>query len=225
MTDSPSSETAPDSVSSTTRASPRGEARRKRQLEVAREHFLEHGFAATSINEIARQAGGSLATLYRNFGNKDGLFLAVMQQEAQTVWSVMDHEANETRSVEEALEDFGMAMLALALAPELIRLFRGLAFESGRNPQLGKLCRDNGPKLTRQRLAGYLSRQVAQGHLPSTGLGQEPLAAANLLTGMLLNPLHVDALLGCPFDTASPEQLRPHVRRCVRVFLAGFGAS
>lgn len=225
MTDSRSSETGPDAASTATRASPRGEARRKRQLEVAREHFLEHGFAAASINEIARQAGGSLATLYRNFGNKDGLFLAVMQQEAQTVWSAIDHEAREARSVEEALEDFGMAMLSLALAPELIRLFRGLAFESGRNPELGKLFLDNGPKLTRQRMADYLSRQIALGHLPHTGLGEDPLAAANMLTGMLLNPLHVDALLGSPPEAETPEQLRPHVRRCVRVFLAGFGAS
>ncbi|MDI6003078.1 TetR/AcrR family transcriptional regulator [Cobetia marina] len=222
MTDSPSLQSAPDTA--TSRTSPRGEARRRRQREVAREHFLQNGYAATSINEIAREAGGSLTTLYRNFGNKEGLFLAVMQQEAQSVWSVMDHEVNEARRVDEALEHFGMAMLTLALEPQLIRLFRGLAFESGRNPQLGKLFLDNGPKLTRQRLAGYLARQVAEGHLPGSGLGQEPLAAANLLTGMLLNPLHVDALLGSFPEPADPESLRPHVRRCVRVFIAGFGA-
>ncbi|TVU72912.1 MULTISPECIES: TetR/AcrR family transcriptional regulator [Cobetia] len=216
---------AVSSATSATRASPRGEARRKRQLSVAREHFLEQGFAATSINDIARDAGGSLATLYRNFGSKEGLFLAVMQQEAKSVWALMDQQVSDGSRPAQALERFGMAILSLALQPRLIRLLRGLAFESGRTPELGRLFLENGPDVTRQRLADYLSQQVKKGTLPASGLGTQPLNAANMLMGMLLSPLHIDALLGRPDRTDSMEIHRPHVQRCVRVFVAGFGAN
>src|SRR5262249_13157459 len=59
----------------------RGVARRQAFLLVAREVFLEHGFEHASVNDVVRQAGGSLATLYAQFGNKEGLFLAVAEEQ------------------------------------------------------------------------------------------------------------------------------------------------
>lgn len=57
----------------------RGQERRARILEVASQMFSQNGYNATSINDIVRVAGGSLATVYQWFGNKEGLFLALFQ--------------------------------------------------------------------------------------------------------------------------------------------------
>src|SRR5262245_3793367 len=54
----------------------RGEARRQAMLQAAGELFLEHGFEGTSVSDVVKRSGGSLATLYAWFGSKEGLFEA-----------------------------------------------------------------------------------------------------------------------------------------------------
>jgi AcrR family transcriptional regulator len=50
---------------------------RRAILDAARNLFLEDGYAATTIGEIAGQAGVSVETVYKAFGNKPGLAKAV----------------------------------------------------------------------------------------------------------------------------------------------------
>jgi AcrR family transcriptional regulator len=42
-------------------------------LDAARQQFLEHGYAATTVARIAEQAGASVDTVYKAFGGKSGL--------------------------------------------------------------------------------------------------------------------------------------------------------
>ena len=49
--------------------------------------FLERGFAGASVNELVRIAGGSLATLYAEFGTKEKLFEAVMTRRASAAFA------------------------------------------------------------------------------------------------------------------------------------------
>ncbi|MGJ9421582.1 TetR/AcrR family transcriptional regulator [Aeromicrobium sp. CF3.5] len=49
-------------------------------LDVAARAFGTHGYAATSIADIADQAGISKPLVYNYFGSKEGLFLACIQQ-------------------------------------------------------------------------------------------------------------------------------------------------
>lgn len=53
---------------------------RQRFINVARELFLEQGFGATSMNQIAQKSGGSRANLYLHFRNKPDLMMALMKQ-------------------------------------------------------------------------------------------------------------------------------------------------
>jgi AcrR family transcriptional regulator len=50
---------------------------RARILEVARRRFLDEGYAATTIGAIAEEAGVSVETVYKGFGNKPGVLKAV----------------------------------------------------------------------------------------------------------------------------------------------------
>ena len=50
---------------------------RQRVIRVAQELFISEGVAATSINRIAKEAGLSAMSVYRYFGTKSGLVLAV----------------------------------------------------------------------------------------------------------------------------------------------------
>ncbi|HWU69582.1 MAG TPA: helix-turn-helix domain-containing protein, partial [Stenotrophobium sp.] len=55
-------------------ATRRGAARREALLHAAREVFLEKGYVAASVEDVVGRVGGSKATLYSYFGNKEGLF-------------------------------------------------------------------------------------------------------------------------------------------------------
>ena len=47
-------------------------------LEAAAEVFAERGYDGASVDEIARAAGVSVGSIYSRFGNKQGLFRALM---------------------------------------------------------------------------------------------------------------------------------------------------
>src|SRR5437899_3321739 len=49
-------------------------------LEVARRLFLDDGYAATTMASIAEQAGVSVETVYKSFGNKAGLLGAIAER-------------------------------------------------------------------------------------------------------------------------------------------------
>lgn len=49
-------------------------------LAAALDHFVEHGFTATKLEDVAAQAGVSKGTLYLYFASKEELFKAVIRQ-------------------------------------------------------------------------------------------------------------------------------------------------
>lgn len=53
-------------------------------LKVALELFLEKGYENTSLNDIVKITGGSLATIYKKFENKNNLFLKALKFRADT---------------------------------------------------------------------------------------------------------------------------------------------
>lgn len=64
-------------------ASPRQRRKQARPAELlaaALDHFVERGFAATKLDDVAAQAGVSKGTLYLYFGSKEALFKAVIEQ-------------------------------------------------------------------------------------------------------------------------------------------------
>jgi AcrR family transcriptional regulator len=72
------------------------EATRSLLIAVARENFTEHGYAATSIDDIIRQAEVARGALYHHFSGKEALFRAVYQTvEGEVVSRVMEAAASQ----------------------------------------------------------------------------------------------------------------------------------
>ena len=55
----------------------RGHERCMALLLSANRLFLEKGYDAVSLDDIVNHAGGSKASIYKYFGNKEGLFTAI----------------------------------------------------------------------------------------------------------------------------------------------------
>jgi len=54
--------------------------KRQNILAISTELFLEKGFSAASTSELVRRVGGSKTTIYAHFGDKAGLFTAVVDE-------------------------------------------------------------------------------------------------------------------------------------------------
>ncbi|MGL9617966.1 TetR/AcrR family transcriptional regulator [Bradyrhizobium sp. U531] len=54
-------------------------ATRKKLLTAARQEFARHGFAGARVDEIAMRAGVNKQLVYHYFGDKDALYLAVLE--------------------------------------------------------------------------------------------------------------------------------------------------
>jgi AcrR family transcriptional regulator len=63
---------------------------RERILDAARRAFLAHGFASTTMDELARELGMSKKTLYRSFRSKDAMADALVSAKMAAVTSGID---------------------------------------------------------------------------------------------------------------------------------------
>src|SRR5437763_16033209 len=73
------------------------EATRSLLIDVARQNFTEHGYAATSIDDIIQEAGVARGALYHHFPGKEALFRAVYEAvEGEVVARVMQAAAAES---------------------------------------------------------------------------------------------------------------------------------
>lgn len=80
------------------------EATRALLIEVATAAFTEHGYAATSIDDIIREAGVARGALYHHFSGKEALFRAVYEAvEADVVNRVLAAAASNASSPWEAV--------------------------------------------------------------------------------------------------------------------------
>jgi AcrR family transcriptional regulator len=98
------------------------EATRSLLVEVARQNFTEHGYAATSIDDIIQQAGVARGALYHHFSGKEALFRAVYETvEGEVVSRVMQAAASQS-SPWEAVRAGLSAFLDACLEPAFRRI-------------------------------------------------------------------------------------------------------
>lgn len=194
----------------------RGVARRHAFLQAARQVFLEQGFEAASVNDIVRLAGGSLATLYAQFGNKEGLFLAVTQDQQDRFVRDMVPECVDHLPLEEGLQQMGERYARAILARDNRAFFRVMVGEGRKFPQLLQRYISMGADRVRDVVSGYLktAAQDVEDHDVIAGYFLE----------MVRSRLHYRALADDAFSITDQE-ITTHVARAVAFLMRGMRRS
>lgn len=111
---------------------------RTRELLVAtaREMFLRDGYAATSLEKVAEEAGFSKGAVYSNFDGKDALCLAVLDAIQDEVASAVTGALVGADTVEQALGAVDLWAESRLGDPEWSALEAEFAARSRRDPQL-----------------------------------------------------------------------------------------
>jgi TetR/AcrR family transcriptional regulator len=69
---------------------PRSEAKRSRIIEVATQHFAEHGYHSARVGDIAATLGIAKGSIFQHFGSKDGLFFEVYKRAVRSFAKYLD---------------------------------------------------------------------------------------------------------------------------------------
>jgi TetR/AcrR family transcriptional regulator, regulator of autoinduction and epiphytic fitness len=120
----------------------KSEAKTQAILQGAMQEFLAHGYAATSMDRIAKAAGVSKATVYSHFGDKEGLFNALIQNlvrdKFQTLIGLQKPQSLE-KEPKLVLRELASKMLANVRSDRSLQDFMRIVIgESGRFPELAQ---------------------------------------------------------------------------------------
>src|SRR5690606_1530160 len=138
--------------------SKRSAKKREAILEASTRVFLEKGYSATGMQQIASEADVSTATLYSHFSGKEELFDAVVAALWQRLRPI-EREEFWAMAPEQGLRAFCLDVLEVLLSPTSIALFRVVLAEAPRFPELTQAFREHGDEAIVQKLATYLKHQ------------------------------------------------------------------
>jgi AcrR family transcriptional regulator len=187
--------------------------------EAARHQFAESGYAATSMETVARRAGVSTKTLYRLVPNKAALFEGMVTDRLDRFMSEVNLRAIDCAGIDEALYAALLACASLSLDPEVIALQRMVLQETGK-ADLARTFYQNGMARNVAALADWLRSQQTRGLIALDNADE----AAGFLLGMVaFAPLREAVFGGLP--PLSKRQIEARVRSCVTLFLRGCQAG
>lgn len=156
---------------------------RQRLINAALELFASGGVTQTTTKQIAELAEVNEVTLFRHFGNKHGLLLAVIEEASifNNLGQDLIRQADQTSDIDQVLKDYATAcLIALDKVPEVVRSVVG---ESGQYPARNREALGRGFTQANRHVAEYLEAVIARGQLHPNLRGDK---LASLLNGMLL---------------------------------------
>lgn len=194
--------------------------RTEKLLDAAKAAFLTHGYAAASMDQVARLAQASKTTLYTRFPSKESLFIAVVRREcAQRGMGFAAHDFDHL-PLAAALRDIADRFLDLLWSPEALRVHQVVTGEAARQPEIAQLFYDAAVAPACAAVIGYINRAMTRGLLPA---GEAEFIALQFLASLQGGP-HCALTLGLG-EPPPPAQRGAYVARAVALFLRGAAAG
>ncbi len=189
-------------------------------LDGAREIFLRDGYEGASVDEIAKAAGVSKATLYSYFPDKRLLFLEVAKLECRQQSEAAAARIEASGEPQEVLFDAASRMVRFFMSDVGMQVYRIVVGESQRFPEVGREFYASGPRMVHDLLTRYLQMAVDQGKLRIDDVA----LAADQFPELCKAGLHLQMVLGLR-DSVTEEEIDRVVAGAVDVFLARYGTD
>ena len=192
---------------------------RERLLIAATEVFLEKGFSASSVDEIASRAKASKLTFYNHFGNKEKLFEAIVMRLNSTMFKGFVDALEADIPMEQALYLFVNQLAGMLYTDQAIKLLRVLHAEAVRFPELAAIFDRTGPQRGLALLAVYFDQQMGKGLMRRV----DPALAADHLIHMALGEAFRRVMLGL-VSTPSPKDIEGRITAALQVFTRAYSS-
>jgi TetR/AcrR family transcriptional regulator, mexJK operon transcriptional repressor len=192
-------------------------ARTDALMNAATRVFLRDGYGLASIDKVAREAGVSTRTIYERYKNKADLLAAVITRLVdRDMARVLGVGELERLNLKDALTAIGQGIASRVCDPESAALFRIVATEAVRFPELAAKMRESTKQRWDGALAAYLRAQVKRGNVRLA----DPDGAAVIFLQMICAELKERVLFGGA-DAITPGEFKPHIAQAVDLFLHG----
>lgn len=189
-------------------------------LEGARQAFLQDGFDGAGVDDIARNAGVSKATLYSYFPDKRLLFIEIARLECQRQSDEAKEIVPHDLPVRDLLNFVATRMVTFFNSSLSLSIFRLCAAEAERFPDMAQEFYRNGPLQAQAKLGAYLAEATARGDLNV----EHPEFAANQFAELCKSGIFARLLFGID-KRISQEEARFVASEAVETFLARYGVT
>jgi AcrR family transcriptional regulator len=186
----------------------------------ARTVFLTQGFEGASVDDIARAAGVSKATLYSYFPDKRLMFLEVARAECCRQVIGAEDKISPKIKLKDALQIAAVTLVEFFTSDFYLRMFRVIVAETERFPELGKQFYETGPLMARNRIVDYLVEAEQRGEV----LIEDKPLAADLFSEMCRADLFHQMLFGITSNPSQADKDRI-INGAVAMFMARFGVK
>jgi TetR/AcrR family transcriptional repressor of mexJK operon len=190
-------------------------------LSAGRELFLSSGYQGTSVDQIAALAEVSKQTVYKHFGDKQELLLAIVNDALDSTVSpflARIAELADTNDLDNDLIALAEDYLRQVLQEPVVQLRRLVVGEANRLPALAQLYYEQAPARALAAFADSIRALHRRGLLSAT----EPDSAAEHFAFLVVGRCIDEALFyGGPQVLANMDVDR-HVHSAVNAFLAAY---
>ena len=195
-------------------------------VDAARTLFLQHGYAGTTMDEIAAVAGLTKRTVYNNYADKDALFaqiitevIAFAEDFARRLPDDFTTKVLTTSTVRAALDDVGRRLALGIVRAEVVALRRLLISEARAFPALAKDYFERAPGQVIDALASVFTHLNRIGVLRVTNARCAAAQFAYLVAG---EPLDRAMLVG---TIPGREHILSCAREGVETFVARYAVT
>lgn len=198
----------------------RGGRKLSQVLEGAREIFLRDGFEGASVDEIAKCAAVSKATLYSYFPDKRILFIEVAKAECCRQEEATAKMIAMSAPPDQALRVAARRMMGVFLSPFGKNVFRVCVAEADRFPELGREFWESGPARVRSKMIAYFKQAIERGEL----LIEDTDLAADQFAELCKADLFPKLMFGIQ-ENFSEDEIGRVADGAVDTFMARYGAK
>ncbi len=199
----------------------RSEARPGEILRAALEQFVEHGYSATKMEDIARRAGVTKGTVYLYYRSKEELFRAAVEESIVPSLSLGEQLLEEQATSAVALFRTLIATWwDFMSAPPVSGIPKLIAAEAVNFPSVATFFSEQVQQRGRRLFERVLERGVASGEFRSE---LDPRAAARVaLAPVVWALIHLHSLHACD---RTDVDLDTFLEQHVEIFLRGIAAA
>lgn len=177
-------------------ADKRREDRRAAMVAAAESLFIERGYENTTLAAIVQRSGGSLATLYDHFGNKQGLLRAMIERIIDEDELPVPSDPTPQQSCSDQLRLYAHALYAHFTRPRAIAIKRIVMTEALRDLNFARSLYQD------LHVAGVEELALTFTKWTETGCAKfdQPLAAADLFFATIMGDAQLRFM--CMYDEA-----------------------
>ncbi|MDH0747482.1 TetR/AcrR family transcriptional regulator [Pseudomonas sp. GD03842] len=198
---------------------PKDPAKRQAILEAAKNLFIRNGYANTSMDAVAAEAGVSKLTVYSHFTDKETLFSAAVVARCEEQVPELFVDMAPTASAEKVLLGIARGFQTLINSPESVELHRLMIALGTQGTELSQVFFEAGPQRILQEMERVLTRLN-----DTDGLHfDSPARAAGHFLSLIKGVGNFRLLIG--HGTAAEQSSEDrHVREVVALFLKAYRA-